>query len=453
MKNQNADTGFPPPNNQNAERALLGSILIDPSLIAKAAPQIKNNTFHNEIHNWIFDAMNGLLSRNVEIDFVTIQDELERRGILREIGGPAYLTELAGSTPTPINWQYHLDIVNEKARRRDLAKAATELAQAAYDETADVEAVAAEVTTKLRPATTKGKGLRPIKEALEAVVSRAAFLEENPDALAGIPTTFNAIDLMLGGLKRQDLIYLAGRPSMGKSAFAINMVMNQALRWPEMQIAVFTLEMSSASQASRMLANKGGIASNAIQRGRLMADDWENMMKAANQIAATGIQIDDTPGYSPEEIHAHCAAHKERYGLDLVVIDYIGLMSKPANLHRNANTQEGMTAISKALKDSARKLNVPMLALSQLSRAVESRADKRPIMSDLRESGALEQDADVVLFVYRDDYYNKDSQTPGVTEVIVGKHRNGAIGTANLFFVKHLQRFTDLVTIRQELTY
>lgn len=451
MKNQ--DTVAALPNDPTAERALLGSFLMEPNLLTAAAPQIQTDAFHNPVNGWIYDAMNGLRARNTPIDFITLQNELEQRGILREVGGPAYLTELALSTPTSIHWQNYLDIINAKARRRAVIATASELAIAAYDETADVEAVAADATTKLRPTTTKGKGLRPIKEALEEVVNRAAFLEENPDALAGIPTTFNAIDLMLGGLKRQDLIYLAGRPSMGKSALAINIVMQQALRWPEMQIAVFTLEMSSASQASRMVANKGSIESNAIQRGRLMADDWENMMKAANQIAATGIYIDDTPGYSPEQIHTHCEAHKERYGLDLVVIDYIGLMSRPANLHRNANTQEGMTAISKALKDSARKLNVPMLALSQLSRAVESRADKRPMMSDLRESGALEQDADVVLFVYRDDYYNKDSQTPGVTEVIVGKQRNGEIGTANLFFVKHLQRFTDLVTIRQELTY
>lgn len=441
------------PNDPTAERALLGSFLMDPDLLTAAAPQIQTDAFHNPVHGWIYKAMNGLRARGAPIDFITLQNELERNGILREVGGPAYLTELAISTPTSINWQNYLDIINAKARRRAVIATANELAIAAYDETADVEATAAEATTKLRPATTKGKGLRPIKEPLEGVVNRAAFLEENPDAMAGIPSTFNSIDLLLGGFKRQDLIYLAGRPSMGKSALAINIVMQQALRWPEMQIAVFTLEMSSESQVNRMLANKGSIQSDAIQRGQLMADDWENMMKAANQLAATGIYIDDTPGYNPAAIHARCEAHRDRFGLDLVVIDYIGLMSSPANMHRGANTQEHMSAISKALKNTARELNVPVLALSQLSRAVETRADKRPMLSDLRESGALEQDADVAMFLYRDDYYNKDSQTPGVTEVIIGKHRNGAIGTANLFFVKHLQRFTDLVTIRQELTY
>lgn len=441
------------PNDQSAEIALLGSFLIDPSILTAAAPQIQPNAFHNPVHTWIYDAMNGLHASNTTIDYITLENELERRGILREVGGPAYLTQLTYGTPTSINWQSYLDIINEKARRRAIIETANQLAIAAFDETADLETVAANATVKLRPNTTKGKGLRPIKEGLVQVIDRSDFMDRNPDALAGIPSTFNAIDMILGGFKRQDLIYIAGRPSMGKSALAINIVMNQAVRYPDIKIAVFTLEMSTESQVSRMLANKGSIQSTALQRGQLMADDWENLMVAANQLASTGIYIDDTPGYNIQQLRAECLRHQEMFGLDMVVIDYLQLMSDPPGLQRSANRNDAVSATSRQLKSMARELNVPVVTLSQLSRAVETRADKRPMMSDLRESGSLEQDADVAIFLYRDDYYNRDSTTPGVTEIIIGKHRNGAIGTANLFFVKELQRFTDLVTIRTDLTY
>jgi replicative DNA helicase len=377
------------PSDPQAEKALLGCFLLDPSILAAATAQIRTDMFHVEIHRWIYNAMQSLHTKRASVDFVTLQDEIARQGVLKEIGGAAYLTEIAMATPTSINWQSYLTIIDKKARRRNIIAAANELAIAAFDETGDVEAVAADVTSKLRPSTIRGKGLRPIKEAIVEVIDRADYMERNPEMLAGIPSTFNALDLILSGFKRGEFTIIAARPSMGKSALAINMVMNQALRWPEMQIAVFTLEMTNASQASRMLANKGNVQSDAIQRGRLMADDWENMIAAANQIAATGIHLDDDPSYTPAQLYAECERHRDLYGLDLVVIDYMGLMGRPENMHRNANTQEVMTAISKALKEMARKLNVPVLALSQLNREVEKRADKRPIMSDLRESGAL----------------------------------------------------------------
>lgn len=443
------------PANLEAERAVLGSLLIDPDAIIKVANFLRVEDFFRERHGWLYDVMLTLHERREPLDFVTVVDELERRDQLEEIGGPAYITDLIGGTPTSINVDFYARIVERTALLRRLIGAAGEIAEMAYDESRDVEEVIDRAETLVFGVSEARihRDLMPIRAIMGNVVDRIDFLTRNKDTLMGVPTGFTMLDRLLGGLQKSDLIILAARPAMGKTSLAINMAQNAAKRY-NARVAIFSLEMSNEQLAQRLLSMETGIDSHRLRLGQMHEEEWPILLEAANVLANTNIFIDDTPAASVTEIRTKCRRLYAEHGLDMVLIDYMQLMSGQGGGSRGGeNRQQEISYISRSLKSLARELNVPVIALSQLSRAVESRSDKRPMLSDLRESGSIEQDADVVLFIYRDDYYNEDSEQQNIADVIVAKHRHGSTGTVSLYFRKELTQFRDLEIQRTELEY
>ena len=443
------------PANLEAERAVLGSLLIDPDAIIKVANFLRVEDFFRERHGWLYDVMLTLHERREPLDFVTVVDELERREQLEEIGGPAYITDLIGGTPTSINVDFYARIVERTALLRRLISAAGEIAEMAYDESREVEDVIDRAETLVFGVSEARihRDLMPIRAIMGNVVDRIDFLTRNKDTLMGVPTGFTMLDRLLGGMQKSDLIILAARPAMGKTSLAINVAQNAAKRYSA-RVAIFSLEMSNEQLAQRLLSMETGIDSHRLRLGQLHEEEWPILLEAANVLAGTNIFIDDTPAASVNEIRTKCRRLYAEHGLDMVLIDYMQLMSgQSGGSGRNENRQQEISYISRSLKALARELNVPVIALSQLSRAVEGRSDKRPMLSDLRESGSIEQDADVVLFIYRDDYYNEDSEQQNIADVIVAKHRHGSTGTVSLYFRKELTQFRDLEIQRTDLDY
>lgn len=442
------------PANLEAERAVLGSLLIDPDAIIKVANFLRAEDFFRERHGWLFDAMLVLHERREPLDFVTVVDELERRGQLEEIGGPAYITDLIGGTPTSINVDYYARIVERTALLRRLISAAGQIAELAYDESQEVDNVIDRAETLIFGVSEARihRDLMPIRAIMGNVVDRIDFLTRNRDTLMGVPTGFTLLDRLLGGLQKSDLIILAARPAMGKTSLALNVALNAAKRYMA-RVAVFSLEMSNEQLVQRLLSMETGIDSHRLRLGQVHEDEWPILLEAANVLAGANVFIDDTPAATVNEIRTKCRRLYSEHGLDMVMIDYMQLMSGQGGAGRGENRQQEISYISRSLKALARELNVPVIALSQLSRAVESRSDKRPMLSDLRESGSIEQDADVVMFIYRDDYYNEDSEQQNIADVIVAKHRHGSTGAISLFFRKELTQFRDLEIQRTELDY
>lgn len=441
------------PANLEAERAVLGSLLIDPDAIIKVANFLRVEDFFRERHGWLYDVMLTLHERREPLDFVTVVDELERRGQLEEIGGPAYITDLIGGTPTSINIDFYARIVERTALLRRLISAAGQIAELAYDESQEVGEVIDRAETLIFGVSEARihRDLMPIRAIMGNVVDRIDFLTRNKDTLMGVPTGFTMLDRLLGGMQKSDLIILAARPAMGKTSLALNLALNAAQNY-KARVAIFSLEMSNEQLVQRLLSMVTAIDSHRLRLGHLHEDEWGILLEVANTLADTSIFIDDTPAASVNEIRTKCRRLYAEHGLDMVLIDYMQLMSGQTG-SRNENRQQEISYISRSLKSLARELNVPVIALSQLSRAVESRSDKRPMLSDLRESGSIEQDADVVLFIYRDDYYNEDSEQQNIADVIVAKHRHGSTGTVSLYFRKELTQFRDLEIQRTELDY
>lgn len=442
------------PANLEAERAVLGSLMIDPDAIIKVANFLRPEDFFRERHAWLYEAMLALNERREPLDFVTIIDELERRNQLEEIGGPAYLTDLISTTPTAMYVDHYARIVERAALLRRLIAAAGKIAELAYDESQDVDDVmdrAEQIVFGVSESRIH-RDLLPIRAILSNVVDRIDFLARNQDTLMGVPTGFTMLDRLLGGLQKSDLIILAGRPGMGKSSFGLSIAQNAAKRYGA-RVAVFSLEMSSEQLVQRLLSMETGIDSHRLRLGTVQEDEWHTLLNAANILASTSIFIDDTPAASVTEIRTKARRLYAEHGLDMVLIDYMQLMSGQVGGGRNENRQQEISYISRSLKSLARELNVPVIALSQLSRAVEARSDKRPMLSDLRESGSIEQDADVVLFIYREDYYIEDTDRQNIADVLIAKHRHGSTGTISLFFRKELTQFRDLEIQRTELEY
>ncbi|HXF62873.1 MAG TPA: replicative DNA helicase [Caldilineaceae bacterium] len=441
------------PANLEAERAVLGALMIDPDAIIKVANFLRPEDFYRERHGWIYDAMATLNERHEPLDFVTLVDELERRGQLEEIGGPAYLTDLIASTPTAIYVDHYARIVERTAVLRRLISAAGKIAELAYDESQDVDDVVDRAEQIIFGVSESRihRDLMPIRAIMANVVERIDFLTRNRDTLMGVPTGFTMLDRLLGGLQKSDLIILAGRPGMGKSSFALSIAQNAAIRYGA-RVAIFSLEMSNEQMVQRLLSMETGIDSHRLRLGDVHEDEWPILLEAANSLASTAIFIDDTPAASVIEVRTKARRLYAEHGLDLIVIDYMQLMTGPSS-GRNENRQQEISFISRSLKSLARELNVPVIALSQLSRAVEARSDKRPMLSDLRESGSIEQDADVVLFIYREDYYIEDSDRQNIADVLVAKHRHGSTGNVSLYFRKELTQFRDLEIQRTELDY
>jgi len=440
-----------PPQNIEAEQSVLGSLLIDRDAIIKIAPFLHPEDFYRETHGQIYAAILDLHERRQPADIVTLSDELERRGQLEAVGGSAYLTSLINSVPTSIHVEYYAHIVERTAILRRLIEAAGKIAALAYEEAEDVDVVVDRAEQILFDVSQRrvSRGLTPIKRVLTEYYDRIEYLHQHQGEMVGLPTGFIDLDRLLGGMQRSDLIIVAGRPGMGKSSLGMTIAQNVALKHNAV-VAFFSIEMSAEQVVQRMIASETGISSQRLRVGDIRDIEWDKFVKASGTLAEAMIFIDDTPSPSPMEIRTKCRRLAAEYGLDLVIVDYLQLMRSGV---RSDNRVQEISYISRALKGLARELNVPVIAMSQLSRAVESRQDKRPILSDLRESGSIEQDADVVLFIYRDEMYNEDTERKNIADIIVSKHRNGPTGQVSLRFVSEQTKFVDLDTYHEDLGY
>ena len=441
-----------PPQSIEAEQAVLGAILIENEVMPFVLEIINEKDFYRETHKVIFNAMMSLYSKNEAIDMVTLTEVLRKEDKLEKADGIKYITFLAGVVPTAANVKYHSQIVYEKSVLRKLIRISTEIAAKAYDGSEEIkEQLDSAEKTILDIATRQNTNEYTMTEdMLMDVVNHFQMLAENKGNPVGIPTGFTDFDKLTSGLRPSDFIILAARPSMGKTSFALNLVQNVAIRGHKLRkreepyvVAFFSLEMSKEQLMHRMVCAEAQIDSQRVMSGELSNLDWEKVWSTCDTLMKAKIAIDDTPAISVLEMRSKARKIKSEQGLDLIVVDYLQLMQ--GNTKRiNEGRQQEVSDISRSLKALARELNVPIIALSQLSRSVESRQVKRPMLSDLRESGSLEQDADMVAFLYRDDYYNPETDRPNVTELIIAKHRNGPVDTIPLFFHKQFTKFVNL---------
>jgi replicative DNA helicase len=438
-----------PPHSVEAEEAVLGSILIDPEALFRVSEFLKSEDFYIVKNQWVWEACRTLHERREPIDFVMLTRELETRGQIDELGGPAYISQLINTVPTAIHAEGYGRIVERAANRRRLLSAASEIAQLAYDESSDDDLVN-DRAEQLILGARRSRGTRdtrPIAQVLKDYYERIEYLYEHRDEPLGVPTGFIDIDKQLGGLQKSDLIVVAARPGLGKTSLLLNVALNASQRFHQ-RVAVFSLEMSDEQVCERLIAQQSGIDSQRLRFGQLTNDDWPMFVQTTGGLSEVGIWIDDTPAISPMQLRAKARRLYAKQGLDLIVVDYLQLMGVD---RRAENRNQEVTQISQALKNLARELNVPVLVASQLSRAVEQRADKRPVLSDLRDSGAIEQDSDVILFIYRDAVYNESCETPNMAELIIAKHRKGPTGTVDLYWQSNLTQFQSAVRREVEL--
>lgn len=432
-----------PPHNLEAEQAVLGAIFLEPSVIVTATEILSPEDFYRVSHQRIFEAMVRLTDRGEPIDLVTVTNELDERDLLNEVGGVSYLTDLASSVPTAANLEYYAKIVEEKAILRRVIQAATHIVTKTFDESDDVtEVLDFAEKTIFEVSQNKATGnFKNIKDVLIDVYDNIEQLHHHKGDVTGVPTGFKDLDRITSGFQKNDLIIIAARPSVGKTAFALNIAQNVAIHARE-NVAIFSLEMGAEQLVMRMLCAEGNIDAQRLRTGKLEEEDWSKLTMAMGSLSDAGIYIDDTPGIKVSEIRSKCRRLKQEHGLGMVLIDYLQLIQGSGN--SKENRQQEVSEISRSLKALARELEVPVIALSQLSRSVEQRQDKRPMMSDIRESGSIEQDADIVGFLYRDDYYDKESEKENIIEIIIAKQRNGPVGTVELAFVKEYNKFVDL---------
>jgi replicative DNA helicase len=432
-----------PPQNIEAEQSVLGSLLIDPDAIIKVGSFLKPEDFYRETHQMIFAAILTLHDRRQPTDLVTVSDELERQEQLEIVGGAAYLTSLINAVPTSVHAEHYGRIVERTGIMRRLIAAAGEIAALAYEEREQVDEVIDQAERILFEVSQRrvGKTLTPIREVIREYYQHIEYLVDHRDETLGVPSGFADLDRLLGGMQPSDLIIIAARPGVGKSSLAVSIAINAAIKHHAI-VALFTLEMSAEQVVQRMIAGQTGIDSQRLRLGRIEDTDWDKFVRVSGTLSDTGIFIDDTPSPSPMEVRTKARRLAAEYDLDLVIVDYLQLMQ--AGERRSENRVQEISYISRSLKALARELNVPVIALSQLSRAVEARQDKKPVLSDLRESGSIEQDADVVMFIYRDEIYDEDSARANIADIIVAKHRNGPTDTISLRFDPSLTKFTDL---------
>ena len=437
------DIGKIPPHDVEAEQAVIGSMLTDKEAVASSIEVLKEEDFYREDNRIIYSAMLNLYNRAEPIDLITLKSELESMGKFEQVGGLEYLAELPEKVPTTANATKYIKIVEEKSVLRNLIKTANEIIDLGYDPTEDVEDIMEGAEKKIFNIMQdkNQKGYAPIKDILVDSFTQLEELYNRKQHITGVPTGFSDLDYRTAGLHGSELILVAARPAMGKSAFALNIATNAALRG-DTPVAIFSLEMSKEQLVNRILCSEAMVDSNKVRTGKLEDEDWGKLAEAIGPLSETGIYIDDTPGISVMEIRAKCRKLKLEKNIGLVVIDYLQLVQ--GSNKRNASREQEISEISRSLKILAKELNVPVIALSQLSRAVEQRPDHRPMLSDLRESGAIEQDADIVMFLYRDDYYNEDSEKKNVAEVIIAKHRGGSTGTVDLGWLGSYTKFVNL---------
>jgi replicative DNA helicase len=432
-----------PPQNIEAEQAVLGSIFLEAEALITASEILLPEDFYRATHQRIYRVMLELNAKGEPVDLITVTSELQDKNQLDEVGGLSFLTELADSAPTAANIEYYSKIVEEKSLLRRLIRTATDITANSYAREEEVEAILNEAEKSILEVSNRKNtsAFTAIKDVLVQAYDNIESLHNRKGDITGVPTGFNDLDRMTAGFQRNDLIIVAARPSVGKTAFALNIAQNVATKTEE-NVAIFSLEMGAEQLVMRMLCAEGNIDAQRLRTGSLQAEDWQKLTMAMGSLSAAGIYIDDTPGIRINDIRAKCRRLKQEKGLGMILIDYLQLIMGSGK--SGENRQQEVSEISRSLKALARELEVPVIALSQLSRGVESRQDKRPMMSDIRESGSIEQDADIVAFLYRDDYYDKETEAKNIIEIIIAKQRNGPTGTVELAFVKEYNKFVNL---------
>jgi len=440
-----------PPQNVDAEKSVLGAILLDKDALIKMVDMVEPEDFYEDRHGIIYDAMQKLFEKRKPIDLVTLSEILEAEGKIKEIGGSSYLAEIVNSTPSATNIVHYAQIVAEKATLRRLITAAGNITELGYDEDADLSNLLDEAEQKLFSVTQKMHKNKfiPVKNVLTEAFDRIDKIHKDKDkgAIRGVPSGFRDLDNITAGFQKSDLVILAARPSMGKTSFALNIAENAAID-EKIPVAIFSLEMSKEQLVDRLLSSQAGVDSWKLRTGNLSDEDFPKIGYAMGVLSEAPVFIDDSAGGNIMEIRAKARRLQMEHGLGLIIIDYLQLMEGRSR-SGDANRVQEISEISRGLKGLARELEVPIIALSQLSRAVEHRPDKRPQLSDLRESGSIEQDADVVMFLYRDEYYDPETDRKGITEVLIKKHRNGPTGGVEVFFNPAQMRFGDLDRKRQ----
>ena len=430
-----------PPHSVEAEQSVLGSILLDKEAMISVSETLVPEDFYKEAHKVIYESMLKLYNSQSEIDLITLTDELRDQGYLDDIGGIAYITSLSTVVPTTSNIKYYVNIVKEKSISRQLISAANDIINLGYDGSAKVEYVLENAEKKIFDISQERatNDFQPINQVISEALSMLEKLYEEKNDVTGLTTGFRDLNKKINGLQRSDLLLIAARPAMGKTAFALNLVQNAALKG-DASVAVFSLEMSKEQLVQRMIASQSTVELKKIKTGTLADNDWPRITDGMAILSGAKIHIDDTPGIKISELRSKCRKLKIEKGLDLVLIDYLQLMEGEG---QNERRQQEIAKISRSLKILAKELDCPVVALSQLSRAPEQRADHRPMLSDLRESGSIEQDADIVMFLYRDEYYNPDTEKKNIGEVIVAKNRHGETGTVELVWFGGIQKFAD----------
>ncbi len=444
-KSQGTDVEKLLPQNIEAECGVLGSIIIDPEAIVQVADFLHSDDFYRDAHRTIYEVILQLYEQREPADFITICDELERRNKLEEVGGASYITSLINQVPTSGNVEYYGRIVERTSILRRLIHAAGQIAAIAYEEgDADVALDRAEqliFNISQRHARTDFSLLRDI---LSEYMNKLDQLHERRGTIVGVPTGFTDLDRLTGGLQRSDLIILAARPAIGKTSLALSLAHNSTVKYQH-SVAIFSLEMSKEQLVQRLLSMDAGVDQQRLRTGWIEDDEWDRIIYAMGTLSEANIWIDDTPGITTVEMRSKARRLQAEHGIDLIIVDYLQLMqSVLGSGKRNENRVQEISEVSRNLKALARELNMPVLALAQLSRAVETRQSKVPQLSDLRESGSLEQDADIVMFIYRDDIYNPESERKNIADIIVAKHRNGPVGEVSLYFQANQTRFRDL---------
>jgi len=442
------DLGKVPPHDIEAEQAVLGSMLTDQDAVIDAIEVLKEEDFYREDHKIIFAATMSLYNKAEPIDIITVKDELIGSGKLENIGGIEYLAILPDKVPTSANAQKYIKIVEEKSILRKLIKTANELISLGYAQNEEIDTIVDQAEKKIFNILQdkNQKGCVALKDILVDTFAEIEKLYNQKEPITGVPTGFAELDYKTAGLHNSELILIAARPAMGKSAFALNIATHVAVN-AKVPTIIFNLEMSKSQLVSRMLCSEAMVDSNKIKTGKIEEDDWIKLATALGPLSEAPIYIDDTAGITVAEIRAKCRKLKMEKGLGLVVIDYLQLIQGSG---KKASREQEISEISRSLKILAKELDVPVIALSQLSRAAEQRADHKPMLSDLRESGAIEQDADIVMFIYRDDYYNPDSEKKGLAEIILAKHRGGSTGSVELVWLGNYTKFANYERYRDE---
>lgn len=431
------------PHSVEAEQAVVGSMLMDRDAILTASEIISGEDFYQKAYGIVFDAVVEIFNEGKPVDLITLQTRLKEKDVPAEISSLEFVRDLVTAVPTSANVKYYAEIVAGKSMLRRLIKLNDDISNMCYLEKDSMEAILELTEKKVFELVQKRNtgDFVPIKDVVLNTLEKIELASKTSGSVTGLPTGFLDLDYKMAGLHPSDLILVAARPAMGKTAFVLNIAQHVAFK-ENKSVAIFSLEMSKEQLVNRLFSLEAQVDSQSLRTGNLKDEDWEKLIESAGIIGKSKLIIDDTPGISISELRSKCRKFKLEQGLDLIIIDYLQLMTGRVG-GRSESRQQEISEISRALKGLARELNVPVIALSQLSRAVEQRPDHRPMLSDLRESGAIEQDADIVMFIYRDDYYNKDTELKNVAEIIIAKQRHGSIGTVNLTWLPNYTKFAN----------